>query len=505
MDIDDIDILLGRTFHLTPLVKPHTLMDYWMPHNYGQREFLTCPVFEVLAEGNRGGGKTETLLMDFAQHLYRGHGRAWRGLLLKRTFPELTDVIIKSQSIFPLLWPDARFVASPFPLWTWPGGESLRLGYAERESDYWQYHGSEYPWIGWEELSNHKLPDVYLRFMSLCRTSRAGLPRNIRATTNPYGPGHDWIKSRWRLPAMSNKIIIDPTGKEHSRVSVCFKRERNTNLMDNDPEYLKALLSGAPSEGLLKAWRDGDWNISEGGMFSDIWSTRWNTLPDFTPPVDWYVDRAYDDGSSSPYAVGWFAESPGTDLRLPDGRVMTTVPGDVFMIGEYYGARENVATHKWQGVTEPAGTIARNIVQWEIDHGLHGRVRPGPADSSIYDNDHGVTIATDLSQPVTIGGKIYAGAYFQRADKAAGTRKAGWKQLREMILNARPLNGRREKPGLFICRSCVHWLRTVPTLTRKEKDLDDVDHPEDHMGDMTRYRIHNPPRRLKVRAVKGTF
>ena len=38
----------------------------WQPLPGSQTRFLTCPVFEALLEGTRGGGKTDALLMSFS-------------------------------------------------------------------------------------------------------------------------------------------------------------------------------------------------------------------------------------------------------------------------------------------------------------------------------------------------------------------------------------------------------------------------------------------------------
>lgn len=473
----------------------------WVGQEHGQTDFLCCAEFEVLGEGDRGGGKTDTLLMDFAQHLGKGYGRAWRGLLLRRTYKELADIISKSQTWFPLIFKGCRYNAQDHT-WTFKDGESLRLGYAEREADYWGYHGSEYPWIAWEELSNWATPAAYLKFMSLSRSSNPGMPRCYRATTNPYGPGHTWIKERWQLPGMRNKVILDMSGRDKPRVAIFMRLRNNKSLLDADPDYMKTLLTSASaSPGLYAAWVEGSWDIVEGGMFdSEVWNPKWNVVPNIVNvPKSWYIDRAYDDGSTAPFATGWFAESDGTDITLSDARTISTVRGDLFMIREWYGAKRNPANGTWEGTKSMSADIARGMVERELEWGIHGRVNPGPADNRIYSSEHGVTVAQDLAQPVKVNGKIYAGVEFQLSDKSPGSRKAGWKQIRARMRQAWPDSRIREKPGLFICEGCVHWLRTVPVLTRDEDDLDDVDtDQDDHMGDMTRYRIHNPPRRIRV-------
>ena len=41
----------------------------WMPHRGSQNLFLSCPVYETLIQGTRGGGKTDCLLMSFAKNV----------------------------------------------------------------------------------------------------------------------------------------------------------------------------------------------------------------------------------------------------------------------------------------------------------------------------------------------------------------------------------------------------------------------------------------------------
>ena len=48
----------------------------WKPHPGSQVRFLSCPVFECLYEGTRGPGKTDALLMSFAQFVGKGYGAA---------------------------------------------------------------------------------------------------------------------------------------------------------------------------------------------------------------------------------------------------------------------------------------------------------------------------------------------------------------------------------------------------------------------------------------------
>jgi len=120
----------------------------WAPHPGAQEAFLSCPADEALISGNRGGGKTDVLLMDFLQHVGQGYGAEWRGILFREEYTQLTDIINKSQKWVKQIFPGSKYNGSEHK-WTFPEGEMLYLRYMRVPSDYWNYHGHEYPWCGY--------------------------------------------------------------------------------------------------------------------------------------------------------------------------------------------------------------------------------------------------------------------------------------------------------------------------------------------------------------------
>jgi hypothetical protein len=171
--------------------------------------------------------------------------------------------------------------------------------------------------------------------------------------------------------------------------------------------------------------------------------------------------------------------------------VFGAVRGDIYRIAEWYGwnGREN------EGVKMQAGDIAEGLLDRIDDWGLKGRVRPGPADSAIFD---------DYEPTHSVAGDMkLKGVRWEPADKGPGSRKHGWLQVRKYLKDALPnVDGPRENPGLFVCDCCEQFIRTVPVLPRSDKDLDDVDtEVEDHVGDEVRYRL----RRKKRETKQGNF
>lgn len=482
-----------RAFYMDP----KTQAEYeaaWCPQPGSQIAFLMASrsVFEVLYEGTRGPGKTDCLIMDFFQHVGKGWGAEWRGVLFRQTYPQLADVEAKTKKWFKLLCPKAKYNQANHT-WTFPDGEQLLLRHMKSQDDYWNYHGHAYPWIGWEELCNWADDKCYKVMMSCCRSTKPNMPRCYRATTNPYGPGHNWVKARFRLPQSRGKVIRDSVDKDGSRepprVAIHGSLFENKILLHADPDYIQKIRAAARNASELAAWIDGSWDIVAGGMFDDIWDGLIHVvdpIPLRLLPRGWKLDRSFDWGSSKPFAVLWWAESNGEPFEWK-GKTYGKVKGDLYMIQEWYGWNGT----RNEGVRMLASEIAVGLKDREDDWDIRGRVNPGPADSAIYDEENGNNIAKDMEAK---------GVRWTPADKGPGSRKQGWEIIRKMLKGALrpPGGGPREQPGLFIFSHCLQTLETIPSLSRDDKDLDDVDtDAEDHIGDAIRYRV-----RKKLRGVK---
>jgi hypothetical protein len=477
-------------------------------HWSSQKLFLFTDIQEGLYHGTRGPGKTDTLLMDFASGVGRGYGKAWRGILFRQTYPQLADVVAKSERWFRQIFPGAKFNKSKLQ-WEWPTGEVLLFRHMNSPSDYWNYHGHEYPWIGWEELTNWATDECYKSMFSCNRCSVPGVPRRIRATTNPYGVGHNWVKVRfaldgkWWQPVFIESPVDQDGNAEPPRFAIHGHIDENYILLKSDPTYKTTVVASAASPEMIKAWLHGSWAIVAGGMFGDVWRPATHIVRPFTIPSSWRIDRSFDWGSAKPFSVGWWAESDGSDYMDADGKWRSSVRGDLYRIAEWYGFTGKAN----EGVKMLASEIAQGIKQREYDWGLINKVHEGPADSSIFDSENGNCIADDMEEPVRLkDGKQYRGVTWTRAFKRPGSRKTGWEKMRRMFKDAIPEEGKpRERPGLFVFDTCKQFTRTVPVLPRDEKNMDDVDtDAEDHIGDETRYRVHESGTELRQGKTIGT-
>ena len=459
-----------------------SIIPIFMPLPGSQQLFLECPVFEALYEGTRGPGKSLTLLMDFAKEVGKGYGKAWRGILFRRQFGDLDDIVRKIEEWFPQMWPGFRFLKSKSEYHAiWTTGEALLLRHMRGPDDYEDYHGHEYPWIGWEELTQWEDDKAYRLMFSCSRPPKQGVPCRVRSTTNPYGIGHTWVKKRFKLPEYRGKVIR--IAGQRDRVAIHGSLVENFVLTHGEPFYAINIKNAAKNPAQADAWLKGDWNVTSGGMIDDLWRTEIHVLPNFgirQIPRGWHISRAYDHGQSHPFSVGWWLESNGEPITV-EGRVIGGIRGDLILWYEWYGS----TGEPQEGVRMPAKKIAKGILDREADFGIRGHVRTGPSDTEIWSKDSRGTArspADDMEDE---------GLFWDRADKSPGSRKRGWETLRKLLEYAIPNpDGTREEPGLFVCGRCRHWLELGPPCPRDDKDPDEIPESyEDHCLDMTRYRI----------------
>lgn len=449
----------------------------WKALPGSQTLFLSSPIREVCFAGTRGPGKTDAMLFSFAQMCGRGYGDYWRGVIFRRNYKHLDDIISKSKRWFNRSQQKPRFLAGSSSLkWVWPTGEELLLRAFEDQEDYWSFHGHEYPFIGWEELTSWPSIDCYESMKSCNRSSFQAtarlphLPRLIRSSTNPYGVGHNWVKNYFIDPAPYGKLIVDKEGNQ--RVCLFGSVKENPFLGE---EYIKTLES-ITDKNKRKAWLEGSWDITSGGMFDDLWDAEKHVLKPFTIPKSWRITRSFDWGSSRPFSVGWWAITDGTDAILRDGTTRAFPRKTLIRIGEWYGCTGKPN----EGLHMTAKTVAQGILSRERLLGIESRVTPGPADSAIY----------AVTDEASIGQNMEAeGVFWTPADKRAGSRKNGWELVRDR-LNCVVTEDFRDKPGLYVFDTCRDFIRTVPPIPRDQRDPDDVDtDAEDHVADDVRYQV----------------
>lgn len=450
----------------------------WKAQTGPQTSLISCPVFEVFFGGARGGGKTDGVLGDFIRHASL-YGKDAIGLMIRRQRTELIETIERSRAIYgPLGWQ----YHEQDKMWRAPDGARLRFAYLERDADAEAYQGHSYSRVYVEEIGNFPSDRPILKLMATLR-SGAGVPVGFRATGNPGGPGHQWVKARYIDSAPLGYRVFKDAVSGLERVYIPSRVSDNKFL---DASYVQQL-KAAGSEQLVRAWLEGDWSVIDGAFF-DSWSMR-NVVRPFSIPDDWLRFRSADWGFARPFSVGWWAVA-GDDYLLRTGELLES--GNVASNG----------AHSSGGVLIPRGAIVR-YREW---YGCTGRPNEGlrltaeEVADGILEREKGEKINFAVMDPSAFaqdGGPSIAERMwerkcaFARADNARVGKSGalgGWDMMRARI------KGEDGIPRLFVFSTCRDFIRTIPALQHDPKRPEDVDtEAEDHIGDETRYACLSRP------------
>lgn len=435
----------------------------WEAQDGPQRALISCPVFEVFFGGARGGGKTDGVLGDFLEHAGT-YGKDAIGLMIRRQRTELIETIERSRAIYGQLgWQ----YHEQDKMWRAPDGARLRFAYLERDRDAEAYQGHSYTRMYVEEIGNFPSERPILKLMATLR-SGAGVPVGFRATGNPGGPGHQWVKARYIDPAPLGFSVIKDAVSGLERVYIPSRVADNKYLGESYVSQLKA--SG--SSQLVRAWLEGDWSVIDGAFF-DCWSQEKHVLRPFEIPADWLRFRSADWGSAKPFSVGWWAVCPDDYQLVADGNGRVLPRGALVRYREWYGsASPNV------GLKLTAEQVAEGIRQREAAD----KIAYGVLDPAAFAQDGGPSIAERMMR---------LGVVFRRADNKRVSQLGaigGWDQMRQRMVG---LEGR---PMLYCFSTCTDSVRTIPALQHDADKPEDLDTDgEDHAADEWRYACMSRP------------
>lgn len=401
--------------------------------NNRQIEFFNATHRHVAYGGARGGGKSWAMRRKFVLLALQYAGL--KLLLLRRTLPELRE-----NHILPLqaeLTGVAKYNADE-KAFTFTNGSRIKLGYCDSEADAFQYQGSEFDVVGFEEAT--LFTDTMIQFiLTANRSTRPDFKPRAYYTMNPGGPSHSYFK----------RLFIDRdfhlNEKPDDYIFIPAKVYDNTVLMENNPEYIN-VLKALPDE-LRKAHLDGDWNIFIGQVFREFRSDD-HVVNKFDVPGDWIKFRAMDWGFSKPYCVIWGA---------------VDFDGVIYIYRELAGIKEGTID---TGTQETANEVAKKVKKLEKGE----QIAYGIADPACWakTGHDGPSIAEVFKRE---------GVIFKPADN-------------DRIAGKMQLHMRLKENTIKIFDTCRYLIKSIPMLAYDKNRPEDVDSSgPDHGYDATRYLL----------------
>jgi hypothetical protein len=361
-----------------------------------------------------------------------------------------------------------RIVEGEIEFWN---GSKIYLCHCKDEKDRFKYQGAEIHVLLVDELTH--FTEVIYRFLrGRVRMVGVDLPEQyagmfprVLCGSNPGNIGHHWVKAAFidRAPPLKTyRTDAEEGGMLRQYIPALL--DDNPSMTDDDPGY-EGRLSGLGSKALVKALRDGDWDVIEGAYF-DCWANKRHVVEPFEIPEHWTRFRALDWGSAKPFSVGWWAIADETH-RTADGHV---IPRDALVrYREWYGSKSPNVGVKMRSEDVAAGIIKRTPEG-------EGAIKYGVGDPAIWIEDGGPSIGEDMAN---------AGVHFRKADNK---RIPGWQQMRGRLI------GEDGRAMIFCFSTCTDSIRTIPALQHDAVKAEDIDTDmEDHAADEWRYACMSRP------------
>jgi len=411
------------------------------PNDGPQTDFLAAPERDVLYGGAAGGGKSYAMLID---PLRFAHRAAHRALILRRSMPELRELIDKSRELYPKAFPGSKYKEVE-KLWNFPSGAKVEFGFLERDADVYRYQGQAYSWIGFDEITHLPTEFGWNYLASRLRTTDPEISTYMRCTANPGGVGANWVKKRYVDPYPPNESF---KGEDNLTRKFIPARLDDNPYLAEDGRYEEMLMALPPTQ--RKQLLEGNWDVNEGAAFTEF-EQDVHVITPFEIPISWERVKGIDYGYASESACIWGAVDPSD--------------GTLIIYRELYR----------KGLT--GVDLGQLITQMELQDPYSVQ---GVLDTAAW-------ARTGTTGPTVGESLIRAGHKLRRADK---NRIQGKIQIHEYLRIQQ--SGR---PRLQIFNNCPNLIRELQSIPLDRTNPEDVDtHAPDHAYDALRYLIMSRPR-----------
>jgi len=421
-----------------------TTGDYvaFMPNEGPQTDFLAASEKDVLYGGAAGGGKSFAMLIDPLRYC---HIKEHRALILRRSMPELRELIDKSRELYPKAFKGAKF-REVEKLWNFPSGAKIEFGFLEKDADVYRYQGQAYSWIGFDEITHLPTEFGWNYLASRLRTTNPNLETYLRCTANPGGVGAQWVKKRYIEASEPNKTFKGKDGLTRKFIPALLQ---DNPYLAEDGEYERMLqsLPAVQRRQLL----EGNWDVAEGAAFAEF-TPDVHVITPFELPAWWERVKGIDYGYAAESCCLWGAIDPDDKT--------------IIIYRELYR----------KGLTGEA--LADTITQMEENE---VKSIPGVLDTAAW-------ARTGYTGPTIGETLVNRGHKLRRADK---NRVAGKTQIHEHLRQREGIG----RPRLQIFSNCVNLIKELQGIPLSASNPEDVDtKASDHAYDALRYMLMSRPR-----------
>lgn len=452
--------------------------------HHAQARVLQSEGEEILFGGAAGGGKSH--LLRIIAILFCAAIPNFQVYLFRRLSTDLEKNHMEGPKGFRSLlvpWVEAGLVTivQDQIRFNW-NGSKIHLCHCKDEKDRYKYQGAEIHLLLIDELT-HFTETIYRFLRSRVRRVGLKIPQGyetkILCGSNPGGVGHTWVKATFVDPAPPREVWKTP-GTEGGmlRQFVPARLEDNPSMATDDPDY-KEKLQGLGSAELVKAYLDGDWNVTLGAYFSEFGNRH--IIEPFSIPEHWTRFMSMDWGSAEPFSVGWWAVSDGSPVTVFSGNEGQTVQ-------RLYPAGALIRFREWYGASGPNKGL--KLKNEEVARGILAREERGErisyrvVDPSVFKEEGGPSIAEAYEKQRV---------YMERADNS---RIPGWQEVRARLV------GKEGDPMLYVFNTCRAFVSVFPSLPHDERRMEDLDTAsEDHIADEVRYACMSRPWATKRQVV----
>ena len=329
--------------------KEKTIPQIRIPYkpNDKQRAFHGNGATEVVYGGAKGGGKTCAMVMEALAYGMECAGATI--YMFRETYDDLeANVIAEWKKRVPqelYKYHETKHVATLY------NGTKVFFRYMRDKRDADQYDGRSIDAIFIDELTKHT--EEAIQQILSCLRSPLGFPPRFRASCNPGGVGHLWVKKRYILPTNKGEKTVTDDISGNTIAFIPATVYDNEAIMMNDPAYVRRLENLPPKK--RQAFLHGDWDMYDGQAFEEF-DPDIHIVKPFQIPKHWYRWMSVDNGYTDSFAWYWFAVDENGLVYIY--REFTREPKDPKLT-----------------YTEQAKEVLELSTYTEIEHGQAVRVR----------------------------------------------------------------------------------------------------------------------------------